>query len=348
MQPKRHMTLSGHSSLPPAAMTTARSRSLWHFSVIVTESCDQTCSYCHFYRTMGRRPRHREIEPHLFERYLLLVRRFADLVDADVDLRLSGGEPLVLGARLFELTRRAYATSGIAPYVLTAGSRLSEEWIEDATDAGIKYVMVSIENPLSPDPGAPDPFAIMRRIARLSSPKLPLFPGVTIVRNEFFHRIHEICRIVFDEIGVLPSIQELNYQLYESPSDVELKHLYRNMKRVVREFAKYSSINMFAYVAPELCTVSFDREAYLMELSFDDRYGVDRDLSEVVGAVITKSRENYPELQCRNEMCEWYSGCRYVKWLWRAPSVGVSREQKQRDYCRYKRAVCSAFYDALC
>ena len=56
---------------------------------------------------------------------------------------------------------------------------------------------------------------------------------------------------------------------------------------------------------------------------------------------------NYPESNCNNIECDWYEQCKRVKWLWKYKSYTVSAEQKFKDYCKLKKVVNQAFYDAL-
>jgi hypothetical protein len=69
-----------------------------------------------------------------------------------VQWRMSGGDPIVLGERLFSLAEKGYKITGIHPYILTAGRGITEEWILKARKSPLQNAFISVENPFDPDP----------------------------------------------------------------------------------------------------------------------------------------------------------------------------------------------------
>ena len=123
------------------------------FTVTVTERCQSKCTYCHFFS--GSRPREdyqRDISPELFDVYMLFIKKWREEVNPAASYRFSGGDPLVLGDRLFVLSQQAYDIVGVKHYLLTNGSALDASIVEKAKKSSISHFYVSLENPLSPGP----------------------------------------------------------------------------------------------------------------------------------------------------------------------------------------------------
>jgi MoaA/NifB/PqqE/SkfB family radical SAM enzyme len=317
------------------------------FSIIVTERCNLNCSYCHFYKVVSRESR-RDIPDDLFDLYMHFIKYFHEKVGGEVNYRFSGGDPIVLGNRLFDLSRRGYEITGIKPYILTAAKGVNEKWLEKAKKSAINHLFISIDNPISPDPGSTNPSEIMRMIKKYHSKELPLQLGVTIIKNKDFKDIYKVCKLVYEELGCLPKIQELNFKPYESPTDQELQDLYDNLVHVVREFYDKAPLDMFSYISPEFNAVHNKKETFLMEFNLTNHYQIGSDnFDESIARVFERQKITYPESACEDTECDWYQDCRRVKWLWKTESETVSAEQKFKDYCRLKKTVNSAFYDAL-
>lgn len=222
----------------------------YSFSIIVTEKCNMHCTYCHFFEHVTKKSA-RDMSNSQLINYFNFINYFKENIEGhNVDYRFSGGDPIVLGDRLFEIADMGYKITGVKPYFLTAGNGISENWIEKARRSSLSACMISIENPLNPDPGAMNPYEIMKIMKKYDSEDFRLLPGVTVVRNENFKDIYEISRIVYEEIGLLPKIQEINYGAYESPTDEQLESLYDNLYRVVRDFKGKTYFDYFSYISP--------------------------------------------------------------------------------------------------
>ena len=319
---------------------------LYSFSILVTGRCNLLCSYCHYYQTRDRKEQQRDLDRDTYSNYLEFVRRFIEEhPDDEVTYRFSGGEPTVLGDRLFEYSNLAFQITGKRPYVLTNGTALTPDYIARAGENNIGAFVISLENPVNPDKGSVDPRQILKMIRDNKNAAVPLYLGVTVVQNQDFSRIPEICDIVYSETGMLPKLHENNYLSYESPSDDQLNGLYAGLVAVVSKYHRTASMDFFPYVSPELCACHARRETFLMEMNLDNRWGIgirlfsDKDSEfkeEIMG-------NNYVLLECHYENCAWSKACSTVKWLWKCPSGLVSAEQKIKDYCRLKKVVNGAF-----
>jgi hypothetical protein len=83
--------------------------------------------------------------------YTKFIDYWRNRVGGYVQYRFSGGDPMVLGKRLFTLADRGYQSLGLKPFMLTAGKALAPRWAEQARKHAISHVFVSVENPFDPD-----------------------------------------------------------------------------------------------------------------------------------------------------------------------------------------------------
>lgn len=260
--------------------------------------------------------------------------------------RFSGGDPMVLGNRLFELANRGFERTGRKPFLLTAGKALSQKWAEKARASKLSHAFVSIENPIRPSRGAPDPFKVVKAIRELDSDEFPIVPGVCVIPNDCFDRLFEICSWFYDELGRIPVIAEINYGAYVSPTEDQWEALKVNLERVVEHFARKTHLNLFSSVSPELAYGGHD--PYIFELDLDNNYRMTtsnfRDkLCEVTAKL---GRENYPTLGCQTTDCAWHDFCVNTKWYWRGDAKNPPHV-KFSDYCRLKRLVNDVYYRVL-
>ena len=286
-----------------------------HFSIILTSKCNLNCSYCHFFSKHDR-ANALDLPENLLDDYLNFIKYFNKHTVSKNSVRFSGGDPIILGDKLFEIADKTYKITNLKPFILTGGKGINKDWINKARKSHLTHAYISIENPLNPDIGAMNPYQILDLINTYSSDEFKLLPGVTVVRNEDFKDIFKISNIIYDAIGYLPCIQEINYLPYKSPTDQELADLYENLYMVVK---KYSPNNPIGKTS--------------MDVAFKK---------------ILKFRElNYPKLNCKVTDCDWHDVCQNIKWLWKLSNANVTSEEKLKDYCRFKKTINSAFYDAL-
>jgi MoaA/NifB/PqqE/SkfB family radical SAM enzyme len=316
---------------------------LFTFNVVVTGRCNAACTYCHYYLQHDRKAVAYDIADEQFDVYMDFIAYWLEQVPGYTRFRFSGGDPMVLGERLFALAERGYARTGVAPFILTAGKALNERWVTKARESRISHVFVSVENPLAPDPGAPNPIKVVTAIGELDSPDLPIVPGVCVVPNELFGQLYEICAWFYERIGRIPVIHEINYDAYRRPTEDQWRALERNVARVYREFYRVTPLNLFPSVSPELGYGAFD--PYIFELDLENTYEMTADnyrakLGDVTGRLIDS---NYPVLRCPQTGCDWWEFCDNTKWYWQGDRFN-SKQAKLSDYCRFKRLLNDAFY----
>ena len=188
----------------------------------------------------------------------------------------------------------------------------------------------------------------MKKIKELNSEDLPLYLGLTLIPNSSFKDIFQICNIVYDELGVLPNVAEMNYQAFVIPTEQELEELHRNVYMAVKEFFGKADFNFFPYISPELNALHLEKQSLLMGLGIDNSYGMTRNnLAESIEKVRARQLVNYPYSDCSKTTCPWFKGCRRVKWLWKREYPNIPSSERFTAHCSMKQAVNSAFALAL-
>ena len=319
---------------------------LYTITIGVTGRCNAACSYCHYYRDNKRKEVAYDISDELFDTYIEFVARWLDTIAGQTTYRFSGGEPLVLGDRLFILADRAYARTSVKPFVLTSGKALSDPRVQKATRSSISHLFVSIENPVHPARGAPNPKKVAKAIQTLDSSSLPIVPGVCVIPNNCFKHLYEICCWFYDELGRIPVISEINYSAYTSPTETEWNDLSSNLERVVRDFYHKTPLNLFASVSPELAYGTTD--PYIVHCGLENMYGLNRENVRKEFATISKKfmARNYTELRCPSTHCDWWAFCGNTQEYWQGDKNNP-REKKLADYCRFKKLLNGAYYRVL-
>lgn len=317
------------------------------FSIISTGKCNCNCSYCHFYADKDRREYDRNIDKDLFDRYVKYL-KYLTTITPNISCRLSGGEPLFMGDDVFELTDRIASETGIEPYIMTNGKLLSKELIEIASQHHISSFVVSVENPFAVSKGAIDTNETVEKFVSCQNEKVPLYFGMLVLENEQYKNIKKIADYFYEKTGTLPPMCEVNFLPYKSPTDEELEDLYTNVKALVKEYNGKVPISLFPYVIPEYYSGNLEHVEYLTELPLDDKHGaLLKNDEELCDATQNQLERSYFKYKCEKEDCDWYGSCDRLKWVWQMETDEISRKQKLEDFCRYKKALSNAFFDAL-
>lgn len=319
---------------------------LYTITIAVTGRCNAACSYCHYFRDNKRKDVAYDISDELFDTYIEFVARWLDTIPGHTTYRFSGGEPLVLGDRLFSLADRAYTRTSVKPFILSSGKALSEAWVQKAARSSISHVFVSIENPIHPARGAPNPKKVVKAIQTLDSPSLPIVPGVCVIPNNCFKHLHEICSWFYEELGRIPVISEINYSTYTSPTEAEWDALSVNVERVIRDFHDKTPLNLFCSVSPELAYGTTD--PYIVLLGLDNMDGLNsenvrKEFATIANKLIAR---HSTELRCPNTRCDWWAFCCNTQQYWQGDRNNP-KERKLADYCRFKRLLNDAYYRVL-
>lgn len=318
------------------------------FSIIITGRCNAACSYCHFYGLRSRKRVAYDISDELFNIYASLIAKTKKILPSNIEIqcRFSGGEPLILQERLFKLSKIIYDTAHIKPYVLTNGKAINSKFVKLAEKNFINFLAVSLENPLNPDKGAFKPILAMKKIAKYNSNIFPIIPGVSVIRNEDFKNLYKICEIFYKQMKVLPTINELNFQIFEYPTRTQLKELHDNIVKIVRYFYPKTPIKIFPYISPEFCYGGI--EHYIIELDLENKHGLTiSNFNRKIYQVLNQINISYPKLTCKQKKCEWCQECKRVKWVWKNDFGQGFLSEKLNAYCMLKKTINNAFFDAL-
>ena len=317
---------------------TLKSNDTLCFSIIVTGKCNASCSYCHFYKRHDKKSVDFDIDPKLFKLYLQFISFIRHRYHHKIQVRFSGGEPLLLGTRLFALSRGVHSEIGLKPYVLTNGEKLNHDVIGHSVNNCVAAYLVSLENPFEIDSGAVSPSIAMEKIRKHDGAKIAVKPGVLIAKNHMFSHISDICDFFYSQIQMVPPISEMNFADFHSPSDSELVELERNIYKVVQRYFGKTELNLFPYIVPELANCYQGK--YLVELDLDNSLNITKYHIERKGIAIVEEYLNmaYPLSGCNEVSCDCYPNCLRIKWVWK---------DKMDSYCRMKRRIFDAYYKAL-
>lgn len=316
------------------------------FNLIVTGRCNTGCTYCHYYENRRRRDIWYDLPEDQFDLYLQTIAGWQAVVPGITHVRFSGGDPIVLGHKIFSLADRCHEATGISPFMLTAGKSLSRSWIDGARASRLSGVKVSIENPFSPDPGAPKPHEIVSKVRNFDSIECPVRLGVCVLRPSSYRDLYRISRWFFDEVGHLPVFHEVNYGFYERPTEADFTALEENVARVLADFGDDGTLSLFPSVSPELSFGAAD--PYVFDLDLENSYGISaKNVEEKVLEIANNLRTvNYPKANCLNRECPWWEFCDNIKWYWKSDGE-ISSAEKLQDYCRIKRILNDCFYKYL-
>lgn len=316
-------------------------------SIISTGKCNCNCSYCHFFAENKRADYNRDISEELFARYLDYI-RYLKSITPHVVCRLSGGEPLFMGDVVFNLTDSIASNTGIDPYIMTNGKLLTKELIFKAAQHHVSSFVVSVENPLLKSSGSIDAYETIEKFVSLQNKDVPLYFGMLVLENSQFKNILQIADFFYEKTGTIPPMCEVNFTPYQSPSDEELDQLYQNVRELVRKYNGLVPISLFPYIIPEYYSGNLEHTEYLTELPIDDTHNaLTATNEELLLRTEQQLEKSYFPYDCCNVDCDWYGSCNRLKWVWKMESEHISSDKKISDYCRFKKVLSNAFYDAL-
>lgn len=323
------------------------SKSKLCISIITTGRCNCNCEYCHFYADHDRKEYMRDIKDDLFDRYIEYINYLRDITQ-DISVRFSGGEPLVMGDRMFELAERLFSKTGIRPYIMTNGKLLTKGVIDQAKASHISSFVISIENPLHNAVGTENSDNVLRRFKELQNEDVPLYFGMLVLENGQYKNILEIADFFWNEVNMIPPMCEKNFIPYVSPTENEMEVLYDNVKKLVKTYNGKADIALFPYIIPEYYVNNLEGTEYLTEFPIDDTFGMlHKSFADIKKVTEDQLDRSYFKYECLQKECDWYESCSHIKWVWSMQTQKYSSEEKMKDYCRYKKVLSRAFFDAL-
>lgn len=305
------------------------------FSILITGRCNINCSYCHYYAYQRRSEVNFNLSRENFERYVALIKYTQANYHSNIQVRFSGGEPLSSGKLVYEYASMLYDETGIKPFVLSNGKAIDESVIERSKRSNIRAFVVSLENPFEIDPGSVSPEKIINIINTHNSQELPVIPGVVIVPNDHFKNLVAICDYYYERLNQMPTILNLDFSFFKSPTTNELLALKSNLERLLEKYFSKAPLNLFGYIVPELATGY--KQFYIAELDLANTKGISgTDLESDLISLQKGLNEAYFPFFCPNKSCDWHSNCRRLKWVWKNDFNG---------YCSLKKTISEAYFE---
>ena len=315
-----------------------------HFSITATGRCNASCSYCHFYAKRTRQNMMYDINEYIFRYYIDLIKFIKeDIGQKKITYRLSGGEALVMGDRVFEMSRYAYDRIGQKLNILTNGIALNDNIIEKAKKNNVGAFIVSLENPFEVAEGAANPQNIVNKIIDFNSDELQVLPGIVIVSNKMFGELEHICDYFYENLGCIPPISEKTYDFYESPTQKELEALKENVANIVEKYSEKTNLELFPYIIPEI--INDGGNEYLVELDIEGN-SIKETYNASYDYLMKKIKKSYPTVQC-NKQCDWSEFCITRKWIWDYSTNDINAETKREDYCLLKQSLCEGYLEGM-
>ena len=318
---------------------------IWCLSISSTGRCNCSCSYCHVYARHEQKDYTMDISDEMFDNIIETIALIKEKYHKNIQVRFSGGEPLILGDRLFEMTERLYQRTGFEPAILSNGLMVNEEVIERASKSHISAFVCSIENPFDPAVGAANPEKVLEIINKFKNAAVEVLPGVMIIKNKSFKDLKKISDYVYGKIGMLPVYSELSFQAYESPTEIELKELHDNIKAIAKEYYGKTPLRLFPYVSPELH--SNGERNFITSIELEDETCFAKGPIESAKMLFDRLNNSYINPLCKNKNCDWSEDCQLVKWTWLNETKRISKEVKFFDFCSLKKCVNNALFDGI-
>lgn len=319
-----------------------------HISITSTGRCNRGCKYCHFYASHKREEVDRDMDWETFIGYVSFIKQLCK-DGYNITTRFSGGEPLFMkNEDIFKMSDYLYEQTGLKPYVMTNGSLLTDEIIEKAYNHHIASFVVSCENPFKESPGAEPVSDVLERYSRLQNKKVPLELGLVVIENSEFRNLKKIADFFYEKVGIIPPFSEKNFDTYERPTANEIVELKKNIKEIVNQYNGKADIHLFPYIVPELYNNTEEEfKEYLIEFPLDDVHEYGKlsydDALKKMNEVFDANNIYY---DCSVKECELHEYCNVIKWVW-FDERKCSKTEKLEDYCKLKRAIVEAYYDAL-
>lgn len=293
--------------------------------------CPVKCSYCHVTEKASLN------DSTILSRDAL-ARELAFAKNNNVtEIRFSGGDPVVLGDKLFEYADLVYDITGRKPDLLTSGIGIGNKWM---TKARGKFggIYVSVENPIEPIQTVVDNKRILHMIRDNVSDELPFRYGLTLVVAEHFKNIETIFDILYNNVNqqFMPQLDYPCLKDFVVPNPEQLGDMYRATKSL---FLKYGLIPYyFVNLIGSPVFLSKNSLRVVLNLHPDGKYNI---YDTMIEAWQYAYRLKMYALKVQNQSvtcnkCKWKKACRLHE-----------GGQLQYDWCDLRRTIWDGISDGL-
>jgi len=201
------------------------------FTINETWFCPIKCKYCHIRNKAS-----------LLDKTVLSTENLIEGCNQAKKLqfkeyRISGGEPTIIGEKLFYDAKIIKKIVNKKPSLLTSGFFLSDIWCENASNL-FSNIFISAESPINPYHSHTNPNQITNLIKERSSKKLPLKFGVILIPPTSYKHLYEIFSFFYNGVDGLsyPQISSPSIRSYIQPNHYQLSHLKDQTSRIFRDF----------------------------------------------------------------------------------------------------------------
>lgn len=293
----------------------------------VTWNCPVKCNYCY------RAKSHSHEDPIILNTEDLI--RVAD--DASRygvnEYRISGGEPMSIGEKLFDYAEIIHDRTGKKPILMTSGHLIDDRWLQSASNK-FAAIAISIDNPIETKKS----HKCLSIVKSNTSDELPLTYGLTLISNEHFSNIVQVFDLMYKNVD-FQFMPQLDYPClsYSPPPSHEQLGILREQTKIL--FNNYGVIPYyFVYLIGSLLWLKSASQRFVLNLhpegnfqiydSLIDRWRVEYQWKNY----ILKQQENSAICQ----RCSWLASCKHHP-LW----------DLRYDWCSLRKSVFEGIYEGL-
>lgn len=224
------------------------------------------------------------------------------------EYRFSGGEPTVIGDKLFEHAKIVLKIVGKKPILLTSGYNLSEEWCEKAVNL-FSAIYVSLESPIKPLHSLIRTDDILHFIREYSSDELPLKLGCTLIRPESYKHLYHIFSYLYEGTHgtSFPQLSSPTLKDYIAPTQTQLKYLQAETAKI---YADYGIVPWyFSDIIGSVLHMKDRANRYVANLNPDGAFYPYSSLADALNQEILIKQKSLSERRPNCIKCEWFDCC---------------------------------------
>lgn len=305
-----------------------RSKDISVLTFNVTWHCPVRCRYC--YRALSHS--HDDITI-LKEKDVIKYAQIASKCGIN-EYRISGGEPVSIGDRLFDYADIIYEISGSRPILMTSGFMIDDKWLAKAPNK-FSTIAVSVDNPLESEISKQ---RILPLIKQNMSDELPLTYGLTLIKSDFFKDIATIFDFLYEYVDYefMPQLDYPCLGFFCQPSIEQLKTA-QVQTRIL--FNKYGVIPYyFVYLIGSLIWLENDLQRYVLNLHPEGSFQIYDSLIERWQLEYRWKNYIFEQQQSSNicKNCSWLNSCRHHP-LW----------DLRYDWCGLRKVLFEGIYEGL-